>query len=137
MGYGMKIEGSLYKDSSFWLAEMPILDILTQGKTKKEALEMAQGAILDLVDSSQLEISLVSNQGDKFVLGSNSTDLLASLILRRQREKNGLSIADVADRLGFSSRNSYARYETSKTKISFSKFNTLYSAVSGSELTIR
>lgn len=133
----MKIEGKVFKDSNFWLIEMPILDIMTQGKTKKEALEMAKGSIEDLIDNFDFKIYLDSTSGENFVLSSNDTDSLASLILRRQREKNGLSIADVVDKLGFSSRNSYARYETSKTKISFSKFADLYSVVSGSDITLR
>lgn len=132
----MKIEGKLTKDSGFWLVEMPILDIMTQGKTKKEALEMAQGSIIDLVDDISFEVSLVSVTQNRFVLSSGSIDLLASLILKRQREKSGLSIADVATKLGFSSRNAYARYETAKTKISFSKFTSLYEAVSGSDITL-
>ncbi len=37
----MKFSGKIYKDGRFWLAEIPILDAMTQGHTRKEALEMA------------------------------------------------------------------------------------------------
>jgi hypothetical protein len=37
----MRVSGKIYKDGRFWLAEIPILDAMTQGHTRKGALEMA------------------------------------------------------------------------------------------------
>jgi len=37
----MRFSGKIYKDGRFWLAEIPILDVMTQGHTRKGALEMA------------------------------------------------------------------------------------------------
>jgi hypothetical protein len=31
----MRFSGKIYKDEKFWLAEIPILDLMTQGRTKK------------------------------------------------------------------------------------------------------
>ncbi len=36
----MRFSGKIYKDGKFWLAEIPILDLMAQGHTKKEAYEM-------------------------------------------------------------------------------------------------
>jgi len=36
----MRLEGKLTRDGRFWLAEIPLLDAMTQGRTRKEALEM-------------------------------------------------------------------------------------------------
>ena len=37
----MRFSGKIYKDGKFWLAEIPILDAMTQGYTRKNAVEMA------------------------------------------------------------------------------------------------
>src|SRR3954447_10214579 len=36
----MRFEGSLVRDGKFWLAEIPLLDAATQGRTRAEALTM-------------------------------------------------------------------------------------------------
>ena len=36
----MRFEGTITHEGRFWLAEIPLLDALTQGRTRKEALEM-------------------------------------------------------------------------------------------------
>jgi hypothetical protein len=39
----MRFEGKLVRDGRLWLAEIPLLDAMTQGRTRKEALEMSTG----------------------------------------------------------------------------------------------
>lgn len=36
----MRFSGRIYKDGEFWLAEIPVLDLMTQGKTKEDAYDM-------------------------------------------------------------------------------------------------
>ena len=36
----MRFEGKVIRDGRFWLAEIPLLDAITQGKTRAEALAM-------------------------------------------------------------------------------------------------
>ena len=43
----MRFCGKVYKDGKFWLTEVPILDAMTQGHTRKEALAMIE----DLLES--------------------------------------------------------------------------------------
>jgi predicted RNase H-like HicB family nuclease len=38
----MRFHGRVYKDGKFWLAEVPILDAMTQGHTRKEALAIVK-----------------------------------------------------------------------------------------------
>jgi hypothetical protein len=38
----MRFEGTLVHDGKFWLAEIPLLNGMTQGRTRKEALYMAR-----------------------------------------------------------------------------------------------
>jgi len=46
----MRFSGKIYKDGKFWLAEILILDLMTQGSTKKEAYEMVADMLESLVN---------------------------------------------------------------------------------------
>src|SRR5436190_21119368 len=39
-GVSMRFEGTVSHEGRFWIAEIPLLDAITQGRTRKEALEM-------------------------------------------------------------------------------------------------
>src|SRR5690349_15485543 len=39
-GANVRFEGNLLRDGRFWLAEIPLLDAMTQGRTRAEALNM-------------------------------------------------------------------------------------------------
>jgi predicted RNase H-like HicB family nuclease len=56
----MKLTGKLFKDGKFWLIEVPILDVMTQGHTRKEAFEMIADAIETLVDKENFKIIKLS-----------------------------------------------------------------------------
>ena len=55
---------------------------------------------------------------------------MISLLLRRQREKSGLTLAEAAERMGAKSRNTYARYEQGTSVPTVEKLNQLLHAVS-------
>lgn len=46
----MRFPGKIYKDGKFWLAEIPILEAMTQGHTRKEALEMVADMVETMVN---------------------------------------------------------------------------------------
>jgi transcriptional regulator with XRE-family HTH domain len=54
---------------------------------------------------------------------------MVSLLLQRKREQSGLSLSQVADRLGSTSRNAYARYERGTSTPTVEKLNELLHAV--------
>ena len=54
---------------------------------------------------------------------------MISLLLRRQRQKSGLSLVEAADRLGARSRNAYTRYEQGRTVPTVAKLDELLEAV--------
>jgi transcriptional regulator with XRE-family HTH domain len=54
---------------------------------------------------------------------------MISLLLRRQRQQSGLSLAAVAQRLGARSRNAYARYEQGLTAPTVEKLDELLRAI--------
>jgi predicted RNase H-like HicB family nuclease/DNA-binding XRE family transcriptional regulator len=125
----MRFSGRIYKDGKFWLAEIPILDLMTQGQTKKEAYEMVADMLESLVGRDGFKIEVYKGKKDRFEVGSLEPKHMISLLLQRKREMSGLSLAQVASRLGMKSRNTYARYEQGYSVPSVEKLNELLHAV--------
>lgn len=107
----MLFAGRIWKDGSHWLAEVPLLDVMTQGKTRTEAGAMLKDAIESLVNKDRFAVRVVDRGGDEVAVESDDVATLFATSLKRLREANGLSMADVAERLGQSSKTGYARYE--------------------------
>ncbi|HZW32105.1 MAG TPA: helix-turn-helix transcriptional regulator [Isosphaeraceae bacterium] len=126
----MRFAGRVYKDGKFWLAELPILDAMTQGRTRREAFAMVADLLETLVDRPGFTVSVHPGSDDHFEVSAPDMRPLISLLLRRQRERNGLSLADAAARLGSKSRNTYARYERGTFLPSLEKLDALLRAVS-------
>ena len=91
---------------------------------------MIADAIESLVDKENFKVDVYPGKGDYFEIGSSDQATLGAFLLRRQRMKGGLTLAEVARRLGAKSHNAYARYEQGKSVPTFEKFNQLLSAVS-------
>ncbi|WP_068470556.1 type II toxin-antitoxin system HicB family antitoxin [Candidatus Protochlamydia phocaeensis] len=136
----MEIEGRIFKSKDCWLAEVPSLDIMTQGESKDEALLMLKDAILALILSYfKKEVSkdfdVNVNLYNKGVIGITTTDnkLMLALSLRRQREISGSTVREVAERLGSKSPHAYAQYEKGKVNISLDKYEKLLYAANPSQ----
>ena len=125
----MRFSGKIYKDGKFWLAEIPILDLMTQGHTKKETFEMVADMLESLVNKKDFKVKIFIKSKDSFEVGSLQSKYLISLLLQRKRENSGLSISQVAKRLGVASRSTYARYEQGKSVPTVEKFNELIHAL--------
>lgn len=124
----MRFCGKVYKDGKFWLVEVPILDAMTQGRTRIEALAMIKDLLESLVNRPGFSVTVYSKRGELEVTSSDPQGLI-SLFLRRQRERSGLSLAQAAERLGAKSRNAYARYEQGSSMPGLDKLTKLYQAV--------
>lgn len=130
----MELEGKVWKHKNHWLVEVPSLNIMTQGKTKKEALFMIEDAIMEYVKfyfESEIEyFELHVKDYKKSIIGisANNNKLLLALSLRKQREKSGLTVREVSERLGSKSPNSYAQYEKGRTRISLDHYEKLLQA---------
>lgn len=133
----MELEGRVWKDpeSSWWLVEISFLDVMTQGRTRKEALEMIKDAVWELVKDSYGDLldkhfALSVHLYEKGVIGMGATDekLLFALGLKRQRVKSGSTIRDVSKRLKSTSPNAYARYERARARPSLEKYAELMHA---------
>lgn len=131
----MELEGKVWKESKFWLVEVPCLNIMTQGKTRKEAIFMIEDAISGLIKcyfkEKNVEKFKIQINDYKEIIGvtSDNTKILMAFSLIRQREMSGLKIQEVAERMGSKSPNSYAQYEKGKISISLDKYEKLLGAV--------
>ncbi|MCB1084235.1 MAG: helix-turn-helix domain-containing protein [Simkania sp.] len=133
----MELDGIVEKDSKgkYWVVEVAALELMTQGKTKKNALFMIQDAVLELVEAyfglakrKSFKLNVHDDGNGGFGLSSNNDKLLLSLALRRQREVSGLTIREASSNLGNSSPNAYAQYEKGKINISLDKYEDLLHA---------
>lgn len=127
----MRFQGKLYKDGKFWLAEVPIFAALTQGRTRKEALMMIADWFETLIDRPSFSVTVHEGEKGEFEISASDTKAMVCLLLQRQRQINGLSLAAAAERLGAKSRNAYARYEQGSSVPTVEKLDKLLQAVSG------
>jgi hypothetical protein len=134
----MRVYGRVYRAGKYWLAEIPLLDAMTQGATRKEAYAMAEDLVEALVGRKGFKARVYRGKAGEFELAGSPTRLLIALVLRRQREASGLSLAEVAHRLKAKSRNSYARYEQGVSVPTIEKLNDLLRVVtSGRDVVLR
>src|SRR5262245_26140501 len=120
----MVFTGQLWKDGKYWIVSVPSLEIVTQGKSRKDALHMIAEAIECHVDKSGFKVIAIPLEGTMefptdrnvgaFTVSANSEAELIALFLKRQRQLNGLTVREVAKRLGYASASAYAQYETGK-----------------------
>ena len=112
-----------------WGVDMPEIGIFTQGRTKKEACQMAKEAIELVVNLEGFKVAIEPAQNNNFFVVPNNTGPIFAMILRQKRIEHGLSMRDVASRLGQSSPNSYGRYENGKNIPTIEKFDELLAAI--------
>ena len=125
----MRFSGCVFEEGRYWAIEVPILNVVSQGRTKKEAYEMIADAIESLVNREGFNIQVRPGKGEYFEVGASDQATLTAFLLKRARLKSGLSLADVADRLGAKSLNAYARYEQGRTVPTVQKLTELFSVV--------
>lgn len=134
----MRFEGKLTRDGKWWLAEIPLLDAMTQGKTRKEALDMIADWVETMVNRRGFRAAVHPRGKSEFEVSGNSAAAMTALLLRRRREAAGASLREVASRLGASSRNAYARYERGDAVPSLEKLDELLKAAApGHDFVIR
>ena len=126
----MRFAGRVFRENRYWAIEVPILGIFTQGRTKRDAFEMISDAIESLVDQEGFQVSVYPGKGEYFEITASDQATLTALLLRRERSRSGLSLAEVAKRLGAKSLNAYARYEQGRSVPTLQKLTELFSAVS-------
>jgi DNA-binding XRE family transcriptional regulator len=126
----MLFKGRIWKEGGDWIAEAPLLDVITQGKTRTEAGVMLSDAIESLANKKGFTVRVVDLTGGEVAIESDDVTTLFAMSLKRLREAHGLSMAQVAKAIGSSSKNGYARYETGEVSPSIEKAEELLRAVS-------
>lgn len=127
----MVVEGLVEKDGKFWIAEIPFIDVMTQGKTKKEAYLMAADAVKELLELNYTEVIVYQGDSGKLYLQIENDDKLLPFVLKRQRELKNLSLREVAKMAGDVSHQPYYKYETGKRALSYKVFQKYLKAISG------
>ena len=130
----MQFGGKIFKDGNWWLIEVPSLDLMTQGKTKQEALNMIVDAVVGLAESyfileERVDITAIEYEKGIIGLSASNAKILLALSLRRQREKSGVTVRQAAHRIGSKYPNAYAQYEKGSTRMSFEKYDQLLRAL--------
>ena len=134
----MRFEGRVFRDGRFWLAEVPVLHALTQGRTRKEALAMVADWLETMVNRGGFRARVHPRGRGEFEVSGSDPAAMIALLLRRRREASGASLREVASRLGSSSRNAYARYERGDAVPTLDKLDALLKAASpGDDFVIR
>jgi hypothetical protein len=125
----MRFPGRVKKEGRFWLVEIPAFDAFTQGRSKREAFVMAKDLLETMADVGGFHATVYPTGGETFEIGANRIGVLLALLLRRQRERQGLTLAEAAERLGQRSKNAYARYEQGKSMPTVEKLEQLLRAI--------
>lgn len=131
----MMLIGRVAKEvGPWWSAECEIVGAFTQGRSRKDACAMLADCIETKVNRAGFKVTVTElaadgNGGYSVFIDAEPLTLLTAEVLKYQREKHRLSLADVAKKLGASSRNAYASYEKGRTEPSISKFRQLLAVV--------
>jgi len=87
----MEFKGKVWRDGSMWLIEVPSLNLMTQGRSKKDAFVMIRDAALGLIECylesdmpKGFDVTVIDHRRGSFSISSNddkSLLVLASKLL--------------------------------------------------------
>jgi len=127
----MYLKGRVWKEKKFWLVECPALQAMTQGRSRKEALAMLADwirAILDRPDF-QLDITARGRSSDEVLVRVHDPRPIVALMIERNRHACGLTLQQIADRVGIKGRAAIKQYETGKHDPGFTQAQKLFRAL--------
>jgi hypothetical protein len=126
--------GRIEKHGRWWVALCEIVGAFTQGRSRRGAMDNLAEVIELRVDRPRFkatvtELEPVRRDVFTVLIEPSEPAWLAAAVLRYQRLRRGLSLADVASSLGAASRNAYASYEQGQREPTLGKFRELLRAV--------
>jgi DNA-binding XRE family transcriptional regulator len=126
--------GRIEKQGRWWVAECEIVGAFTQGRSRTEAMKNLAEVVELRVnrDAFKATVTELEKQGRSafaVIVEPSEPVWLAAAVLKYQRARNGMSLADVAKSLGAASRNAYASYEQGAREPTLGKFRELLEAV--------
>jgi hypothetical protein len=125
----MELEGRVFKSGKFWLAEIPGLDYLTQGHSLKEALEMARDIVQTGIDKKNVVVKVTPLSKESFIVTASDSRAMIAHMLKRLRQKHGLTVREVSKRMGSSSPNAFGSYEQGRVAPTLDKLEELIHAI--------
>jgi hypothetical protein len=129
----MRLQGRVWKDGRFWLVEVPMLDAMTQGHSRREAFEMIADLVRTMANKPGFVVRVYASEHGYFEIGSDDVATLVAVMLRRLRQKHRVPLSEAARRLGSKSKTAYARYEQGRATPTVTKLFALLSAISPGE----
>ena len=134
----MKFIANLIKDDGFWLVNLDEFGgLITQGKTKKEAIFMLQDWVQLMVDEyfnaniTITTLDIIGNDIHFFVPDKYAIPLVLLML----RMGQGKTIEEITKLCGFKSKNAYAQYEKGRRMPGVEQLSRLLNAL-GAKLTI-
>ena len=126
--------GHIEKQGRWWVAECEIVGAFTQGRSRTEAMENLAEVVELRVDrdgfaATVSELEKRGRNAFTVIVEPSDPGWLAVAVLKYQRARNRMSLADVAKSLGAASRNAYASYEQGTREPTLGKFRELLGAV--------
>jgi len=89
----VRFSGRVYKEGKWWLAEIPVLEAMTQGRSRKEALEMVSDMMESMINKKGFKVEVLLGAKNEFEVGSKDIKPLIRLLLQRKRQTSGLSLS--------------------------------------------
>jgi hypothetical protein len=134
----MRIEGHMKKEGKFWIVEIPVLDVITQGLSKSEAYRIAGTVVEDMVGIGGFKVAVFKVGQTDFVLEANDSSALIPLMLRRQRVKKGITVREASRLMGSKSPNAWGAYEQGRRAPTFDQLERMIRVLNkNSQLVIR
>lgn len=128
----MELIGKITKDGKFWLAEVEGLDIMTQGKTRKDALMMIKDAIELVADVKGFSVTVKDLGDNLFSIEPSDEKVLYGLSIKRLRSKMHIAREDLAEALEQTSTTTIARYERYESKPKTEQYSRMLSKMNTS-----
>ena len=71
---GNRLAGRVFQDGRFWLAELPALDLMTQGTSRDDAYAMVKDLLETLVDVPEFSVRVEPDEDGGFAVTSHELD---------------------------------------------------------------
>ena len=87
----MRFEGKLVRDGRWWLAEIPLLDAMTQGRTRAEAFEMIVDWMQTMVDRQDFRAEIHPRNKTEFEVSGSDAAAMKVLFIERHRHREPIT----------------------------------------------
>ena len=128
----MQIECTLTQSEGWWVAEVPFLEIATQGESRDDAVAMTIDAIQETVRAvfdKEISISVGCVQDNFFTLSFSDIPTLTSLALKNLRSSSGMTVRQLAGAVGTKGPNTVGQYERGIHEPSLTKLQKFLNAM--------